>query len=51
MTQAFLPSRHTDKKENEIFIIFKEIKMGSGYGKKLPNIRGNAQIFNHIGGR
>jgi hypothetical protein len=43
----------TDKKENEIFLIYKEIQMESVpksymYEERLPNIRGNAQIFNHI---
>jgi hypothetical protein len=39
---------YTDKKENKIFLIYKEIQMGSGaksYEEGLPNIRGNAQIF------
>jgi hypothetical protein len=42
-----------DKKENEIFLIYTEIQMGSvakshTYGEGLPNIWGNGQIFNHI---
>jgi hypothetical protein len=44
MTQAFLPSRHTDKKENEIFFIYKEIQMEPGFGKGLPSMRKCANI-------
>jgi hypothetical protein len=44
---------HTDKKENEIFLIYKEIQMGSGaksYMRKDFLIY--EQMFNHIwGGR
>ncbi len=49
---------YTDEKENKIFLIYKEIQMGSGaksYMRKgcpLANIWENAQIFHHIwGGR
>jgi hypothetical protein len=37
--------------DNKIVLIYKEISDGSGckviYEEGLPNIRGNAQIFNH----
>jgi len=40
---------YNDTKENKIFLIYKEIQMGSGaesyMGKGLPNTWGNAQIF------
>jgi hypothetical protein len=45
---------YTDKKENQIFLIYKEIQSGAVaksyivYEEGLPNIRGNAQIFPHI---
>jgi hypothetical protein len=41
---------NTDKKENKIFLIYKEIQMGSvakSYMRKRF-LRGNAQIFSHI---
>jgi hypothetical protein len=42
----------TDKKENQIFLIYKEIQSGAVAKEGLPNIWGNAQIFPHIwGGR
>jgi hypothetical protein len=41
---------YTDKKENKIFLIYKQIQTESGaksytYEEVLPNIWGNAQIF------
>jgi hypothetical protein len=39
---------YTDKKQNKIFLIHREIQMGSGaksYEEGLPSICGNAQIF------
>jgi hypothetical protein len=46
-------SSYTDKKENQIFLIYKEIRSGAVaksyiYEEGLPNIRGNVQIFPHI---
>jgi hypothetical protein len=42
----------TDKKENKIFLLYKELQMGvvaKSYNEEgLPNILGNAQIFSHI---
>jgi hypothetical protein len=43
----------TDKKENQIFLIYKELQSGAVansyiYEEGLPNIWGNAQIFLHI---
>jgi hypothetical protein len=37
-----------DKKENQIFLIYKEIQSGAAAKEGLPNIWGNAQIFPHI---
>ncbi len=53
---VFLYPRHTDKKENKIVLICKEIPSGASckviYEEGIPNIWGNAQIFHHIwGGR
>ncbi len=48
---------YTDKKENEILLIYNEIQMGAVaksyiYEEGLPSIWGNAKIFKHIwGGR
>jgi hypothetical protein len=42
---------HTDKKENEICLVYKEIQMGAvakSYMRKGILVRGNAQIFSHI---
>ncbi len=39
---------YTDKKDNKIFLIYKEIQMGSranSHEEGLPNIYGNAQIL------
>jgi hypothetical protein len=44
-------SKRTDKKENQIFLINKEIQRGAvakSYEEGLPNIWGNAQIFFNI---
>ncbi len=46
---------YTDKKENQIFLIYKEIQSGGvaksyTYEEGLPNIWGNAQIFPYIWG-
>jgi hypothetical protein len=43
----------TDKKENKIFLIYKEIQMGSDANSYMRKgfqiyVRGNAQIFSHI---
>ncbi len=45
-------SPHTDKKEKKIYLMYKEIQMGSGANlrKGFLSICGNAQIFNHIWG-
>jgi hypothetical protein len=44
---------NTDKKENQIILVYREIQSGAvakPYGEEggLPNIGGNAQIFPHI---
>ncbi len=43
---------YTDKKENKIFLIYKETQMGSGVKSYMMrgflNIWGVAQIFHHI---
>ncbi len=38
---------YTDKKEYEIFLIYKEI-IWDPLQKELPNMWGNAQLFNHL---
>jgi hypothetical protein len=46
-----IAGKYTDKKENEIFLIYKEIKMGSvakSYMMKGFLIVRKAQIFNQI---
>jgi hypothetical protein len=43
--------QHTDKKENQIFLVYKGIQNGAvakSFEEGLPNICGNAQIFPHI---
>ncbi len=44
---------YTDKKENQIFLLYKEIQnraVAKSYEEELPNVWGNAQIFHHIWG-
>jgi hypothetical protein len=45
-------SCYTDKKQNKIFLVYKEVESGAvakSYSEEgLPNIRGNAQIFPQI---
>ncbi len=51
---ALDPAPHTDKKENEIFLIYKEIQNGAvaksymRIEEGLTTIWGNAHIFNRI---
>ncbi len=45
--------RYTDKKENQVFLIYKEIQSGAVaksyvYEEGVPNICGNAQIFPYM---
>jgi hypothetical protein len=52
----YLNRKHTDKKENKIFLIYKEIQSGAlaksyirkGFLIYAQRIYGNAQIFPHI---
>jgi hypothetical protein len=46
--ERYKVEQYTDKKEKKIFLIYKEIQMGSCAKiceEGLPNIGGNAQIF------
>jgi hypothetical protein len=51
---SWVRSRHTNKKENKIFLIYKEIQKGSGAksymtkGLPSPHIRLNICAFPHI---